>query len=219
MSRTIRPTRLLFIVALAALSQVLGAAPAPAPSSDEREKEKEREPEAPNVEVRFTDGGAMKVRALDAEVTLRTPYGKLVIPVDKINEVECATRLPAAVEKKIKAAVARLDAEELKDREAASAELARLGVKAYHALLEAEKSDVAEVRKRARALLDKVRESVADEGDLESRPNDVVNTVDGSVISGKLEAESLRVETTQFGVVRVRLSALNGERTHKEGLR
>jgi len=83
----------------------IGAA-APAPLAQAREKE----PEAvvPNAEVRFTDGGVMKVKILDPEVPLKTPYGKLVIPIDQITEIECAWRLSEAVAKRIKSAIARL---------------------------------------------------------------------------------------------------------------
>src|SRR5262249_16461225 len=152
----------------------------------------------------FTDGGVMKVKILDAEVPLKTPYGKLVIPIDQITEIECAWRLHQAVAKRIKSAIARLDSESSRDRDAASAELEKLGLKAYPAVVQAEKSDVAEVRRRARQLLEKIRNSVSAE-DLDVRPRDVIHTAD-SKIAGQIEVESLRARTTQFGEVRVKLS-------------
>src|SRR5687768_15745360 len=82
---------LVFVVA----SLLGGAAPAPhAPR-----KATEDVPPVPNAEVRFIDGGVLKVKVLDAEVPLKTPYGKLVIPFDKVHEIECSTRVPAALAK------------------------------------------------------------------------------------------------------------------------
>jgi len=209
MSRSIRPARVLPLLAFAAFSALLGAAaPAPFPIG----KEKEREPEEPNVEVRFTDGSSMRLRILETDLPLKTPYGKLTIPVDKIQEVDCATRLPGALAKRIKAAVAKLDAEEQRERDDAQGELARYGVKAYAALLEAEKSDKAEVRKRARDLLEKIRDQVSSE-DLEARPSDVVQTADSSRVVGRLEVETLKAETSQFGEVRLRLSDVRSIRS------
>jgi hypothetical protein len=209
MSLTIRPAHAAACLGAALLATLpmvprlapIGAA-APAPLAQAREKE----PEAvvPNAEVRFTDGGVMKVKILDPEVPLKTPYGKLVIPIDQITEIECAWRLSDAVAKRIKSAIARLDSEAGRDRDAASAELEKLQLKAYPALLEAEKSEVAEVRRRARQLIEKVRSAVSEE-ELNVRPRDVVHTAD-SKIAGRIEVESLRARTTQFGEVRVKLS-------------
>ena len=98
MSRSIRPGRVLSLLAFAAFSAMLGAA---APAPFQIGKEKEREPEEPNVEVRFTDGSTMRLRILETEVPLKTPYGKLVIPMDKIQEIDCATRMPPALAKRI----------------------------------------------------------------------------------------------------------------------
>jgi hypothetical protein len=209
MSLTIRPAHAAACLGTALLATLpmvprlapIGAA-APAPLAQAREKE----PEAvvPNAEVRFTDGGVMKVKILDPEVPLKTPYGKLVIPIDQVTEIECAWRLSEAVAKRIKSAIARLDSEAGRDRDAASAELEKLQLKAYPALLEAEKSEVAEVRRRAKQLIEKVRTAVSEE-ELNVRPRDVVHTAD-SKIAGHIEAESLRARTTQVGEVRVKLS-------------
>src|SRR5262249_27034004 len=165
MTLSIRPAHVvasLCAALLATLPMVPELAPigAAAPAPLEQTREKEPEVVVPNVEVRFTDGGVMKVKILDAEVPLKTPYGKLVIPIDQITEIECAWRLHQAVAKRIKSAIARLDSESSRDRDAASAELEKLGLKAYPALLQAEKSDVAEVRRRGRPLREKSPHSV-----------------------------------------------------------
>lgn len=201
MSRSIRDARSLcaLALALAVLACPLGAAPTPV-----QLKPSPHDPNEPNVEVRFTDGGVMKVRVLDAELPLRTPYGKLCVPLSKVAEIEFATRVPSPLARRIKAAIDKLGHEEFDEREAASVGLSKFGVRAYVALVEAEKSEVAEVRRRARDLLEKLRKAVA-EDDLAARGQDVIHTAD-SKIAGHLEAESIRVETAQFGVVSLKLS-------------
>src|SRR5438046_971195 len=76
------------------------------------------------LEARCTDGSVLKLKVLEEHVTLRTPYGKLVIPFARIKEIECATRLTEETAKRVALAVSRLGSAEAREREAASAELA-----------------------------------------------------------------------------------------------
>jgi len=177
---------------------------------DNKKEDKEPEAVAPNVEVRFLDGSSLKVKVTDKELPLKTPYGKLTVPVEKVNELDCCTRLPASLAKKIDAAVAKLGSDDPNARAEGLAALKKFHAKAYPALLEAEKSDVAEVRRRAKELLDMIRESVSEQ-DLEVRPNDVLQTEDCHV-TGKLEVESLKAQTSQFGEAIIRLSEVRSIR-------
>src|SRR5262245_23406849 len=190
------------LFALAVTLPIPGAA-APVPG-DNPESKKERPAAEPDMEVKCTNGSVIKLKVLEEQLTLKTPYGKLTIPLAKVNEVECATRLPEETSRKIAALVLELGSDQLKTRDDATAELARLGVKAYAALLKAEKDKDAEVQKRARLLLEKVRKSVPEDA-LQVREKDVVHTED-SRIAGQLETLLLKCHTDQFGEVKLKLS-------------
>jgi len=179
-----------------------GAA-APVPGDNPENKKEQPAPE-PDMEVRCTNGSVIKLKVLEEQLTLKTPYGKLLIPLAKVNEVECATRIPEETSKRIAALVLELGSDQLKTRDDATAELAKLGVKAYPALLKAEKDKDAEVQKRARQLLEKVRKSTSEEA-LQVRDKDIVHTED-SKISGQLETLLLKCHTDQFGEVKLKLS-------------
>src|SRR5262245_1563120 len=189
------------LLALAVTLPIPGTSAAP---GDNPESKKERPASEPDMEVRCTNGSVIKLKVLEEQLSLKTPYGKLAIPLAKVNEVECATRLPEETARRVAALVLELGSDQLKTRDDATAELARLGVKAYPALLKAEKDKDAEVQKRARQLLEKVRKSHSEEA-LVVREKDVVHTED-SRISGQLETLLLRCHTDQFGEVKLKLS-------------
>jgi hypothetical protein len=158
----------------------------------------------PIVEVRYIDGSTMKLRLRDERIEFQTPYGKLLIPVRDIERIEFAFRIPEDVARQIDEAIADLGKTEFRRREAASAALLELRERAYPALLKAEKSADAEVARRARGLLEKIREEVPPE-QLEFSPNDVVYTA-GSKNSGRLAPASLKVHTFQFGEQQLKLA-------------
>lgn len=194
------------LLALSAILLLLGvhvdAAPLP-----ERSFGKDSSPAAiTEREAGCTDGSLLKLKILDEQLTLKTPYGRLVIPFAKITQVECATRVPPDLRKRIASVIGRLGSEDPKQRDAATAELTRLQGKAYHALLKVEEDKDLEVRRRAKDLLKKIRESVS-EKDLAVRPHDVVHTTD-SKITGEIEATAFRVHTEVFGEVRLKLSTI-----------
>lgn len=172
-------------------------------------------PKAEAVEARFNDGSVLKVTPRDERLEVTTPYGKLSIPLADVRQIDFATRIPEEVEKRIAAAVADLASPDFSKREAATAELLKLRERAYPALLEAAKGKDAEVVRRVEGLLERLRETVA-EKDLEVRKSDVIQTAD-SKIAGHIEGEALRVQTAQFGEVRMKLADLRGLRSLKAG--
>jgi hypothetical protein len=160
----------------------------------------------PLVEARFTDGSTLKLTLKDAAVEVTTPYGKLSIPIVEIQKIDFATRLSADTAKRIEEAVANLAHPLFPKREAASAELLKLGGKGYAALLDAAKSKDAEAARRATDLLDRIREAVpADQ--LEVRKFDVIQT-EHSKISGRIEGGALKAASAQFGEVQLKLTDL-----------
>jgi hypothetical protein len=162
----------------------------------------EREPAA--VEVRYVDDSTMKLTVVDERLEFVTPYGKLFIPLTAIVKIEFANRLPEDVAKRIEAAVADLGSLDFKRRSAATAELTKLGERAFPALVDAAKQADPEVVKRSEELLNKLRQTVAAER-LEVRPHDIVTTAD-SRISGRIVATALKVKTFQFGDQQLKLA-------------
>jgi len=156
------------------------------------------------VEVQCIDGSILNLKVLDERIDLITPYGKLSIPVRDIERIEVAFRLPEDIAHRIDAAIADLGKVEFPRREAASAALLELGERAYPALLKAAKSRDAEVVRRARELLEKIRDEVPEER-LQFRPHDVVYTA-GSKNTGRIASATLKVLTSQFGEQQLKLS-------------
>jgi hypothetical protein len=192
-----------FLVA-ALLVVTAASAPGQAPSDKATSTAAPHKEQAAAVEVRYIDDSTMKLTVLDEQVELVTPYGKLLIPLSAIVKIEFATRLPEDIAKKIAAAVAELGHADFKKRSAASAELTRLGERAYPALVDAAKQADPEVVKRAEEVLHKIRQAVPADH-LEVRPSDVVTTAD-SRISGRIVATALKVKTFQFGDQQLKLT-------------
>jgi len=158
------------------------------------------------LQVRFTDGSVLKLRLLDEGIALATPYGKLLILVRDILQIDFAQRIPDRVAKQIEQATVDLGSQDFQRREAASAQLLKHQDRAYAALLRAAKHNDLEVARRAEQLLEKLRETVPEE-DLEIRKRDVIYTAD-SKIAGRIEAATLKATTTQFGAVLLKLEDL-----------
>jgi hypothetical protein len=156
------------------------------------------------VEMRFVDGGALKVTLRDERLEVRTDFGTLLIPAAAVERVEFGRRVPPAVAKKIAAAVFNLGSPDYKARQAAQAELASSGERAYPALLKAAESGDKEVARRAKEVLTKLREEVPEE-ELERPDYDVVHTANMTIV-GRVTAETLKVSTLPFGEQSVRVA-------------
>jgi hypothetical protein len=208
--RCLRATTLLAFVGLLVVTLSLGAGARSEPGKDEPKKEEAPKPpgkpaaDVHTVEVPCVGHNILKLVIRDERLPVTTPYGKLAIPVADIQRIEFATRLSDEDAKRIEAAVAKLDHDQFKEREAASADLAALGLKAYPALLKAAKHADPEVVRRAEELMAKVRDVVA-EDELAVRPYDVIHTAH-SKISGRIDLKTLTVGTPQKGDQQVKLT-------------
>lgn len=172
----------------------------------------DKKPDKPaGVEVRFTDNSSLKLTLRDERIELSTPYGKLHIPVADIQRIDFATRIPEEMLKRIETAIGALGSSEYPLRESATAELLKLGERAYPALVLAAQSRDPEVVRRVEKLLDKVRADIPEEL-LVFRKHDIVHTAD-SKIAGQIEGGALKAQTFQFGEVRLKLADMRALRS------
>jgi hypothetical protein len=204
MSRAATARRLSLLAALALTLPLAGFEPVTPKSTGDKPDKPQKPASAGDVEVRFTDDSTLKLRLRDEKIEFQTDYGKLLIPVGDIRQIEFATRIPDDLAKKIETAIADLGKDDFKTRDTATAELHAIGPPAFAALEKASKSSDAEVAKRAQEVLDRLREKYPEE-QLEVRPFDVVQT-DHSKIAGRIQGGSLKVTTKQFGDQPMKLS-------------
>lgn len=156
------------------------------------------------LEARFNDDSALKLKVLDKSIELITPYGKLIIPMAHIQQIDLATRLTDKEARRITQAIGGLADEDYDKREAATATLAELGEKAYLELVKVSNASHAEAARRAKVLIDKLRETVSEER-LAASGYDIIHTAQ-SRIAGNLTAKTLRIATVQFGDLELKLA-------------
>jgi hypothetical protein len=196
------------VVAFTVCAQVPERKPAPPPPGKDAPK---TAAEPGMFEARFNDGSALKLTLRDSLVELTTPYGKLVIPANDIHRIEFGWRAAPEVLSKVELAVMRLGSPAFKEREAAGAELFGLKEKSYPALVQAARHTDPEVARRAEDLLARLREVVAEDV-LEAPPHDIVYTKD-SKFTGQIAVTALKVQTTQFGELHMKLTDVRGLRS------
>jgi hypothetical protein len=154
------------------------------------------------VQVRLADGSLLNVTLHEDRVRVRTPYGTLAVPLADVTRIDFASRVPADVARR----AAGLGSANFRSREEASAALLAMGARAHAALAAAAGSKDAETARRARELLEKVRDGLPQDRQ-EVRSRDVVYTAD-SKFTGVLEAETWRVSSAALGEVRLALAEL-----------
>src|SRR5579871_6800710 len=106
-----------------------------------------------SAEVRLLDGSTLRLQLRDKQIVFVSPYGKLHIPINEIQRIEFATRIPEEVARKVEAAIAHLGDSDFALREKAMEELLKCRERAYPALLRAAQSKDLEVAHRAEELL------------------------------------------------------------------
>jgi hypothetical protein len=177
---------------LAALSLLLPAAGPPAGSA----------PAAELIDLYLIDGSVLKVTLREPRLTVQMPNGAVTIRTADVVRIDFAARVPQDVARQ----VAQLASHDYHTREAAQAALERMGVRAWDALAGAAGDKDAEVARRARDLLEKLRESAPEER-LTPPRHDVVYTA-GSKFTGRIEADAWRLHSEALGEVRLRLSEI-----------
>lgn len=156
------------------------------------------------VEIRFIDGGVLKLTLVEDAIEIMTSAGKKSIRPADLRKVELAPRVSEGDAKQFEAAVRGLGSKSFKEREMASAYLLRRGIAGYAALLAAAKSEDPETRRRAEAIIDVLKETLP-EALFQFRTEDMITTAAGK-LTGKITQETWKATTTQFGKVQVKVA-------------
>ena len=156
------------------------------------------------VVVTMADGSQLKVRLAEEPVVMLTTHGKLSVPAGDVRRIVFAMRLTEEEKQQIAQWIETLGVPDLNARKQAAGELFAQQARAWHPLEKAAKEGSTDVAKEAEALLDKLWE-VVPESELTGNDLDIVETPDAK-IAGKIAAESLRIQTTQFGELKLKLA-------------
>jgi LCCL domain len=156
------------------------------------------------VVVTMADGSQLKVRLAEEPIVIQTPNGKLSVPAGDVRRIVFALRLTEEEKQQIAQWIETLGVPDVNARKQAAAELFNQQARAWHPLEKAAKEGSTDIIKEAEALLDKLWEEVP-ESELTGNDLDIVETPDGKIV-GKIAAESLRIQTTQFGELQLKLA-------------
>jgi hypothetical protein len=154
--------------------------------------------------VTMADGSQLKVKLADEPVVVQTANGKLSVPAGEVRRIVFALRLTEEEKQQIAKWIETLGVPDVNARKAAAAELFAQQARAWQPLEQAVKEGNPEIVKEAEALLDKLWE-VVPESELTGNELDMVETPDAK-IAGKIAAASLRIQTTQFGELQLKLA-------------
>jgi hypothetical protein len=188
-----------FVLAFAAFPATAQTLPSPGGDGDARPKRP-----GGHWEVRYIDDSTMKLSLLDDSLTLATPYGPLHIPFREIRRIEFGTRWNDADQARLDQALADVLGKDTAKRESGKAALLELGMRAVPAIQRALKS----AQPDAKPHLDDVAAKLQrwhGNPKTETRDYDLVVT-DESRIAGRVQAPAFRIETFQFGELKLKLA-------------
>ncbi len=190
--------------------RIIGNPPVVAPAAPPAPK-KTGKIEPGTVEVQFRDDSKLKMILRVERIEMVTAYGKLLIPPAAVHQITFGFHIDADTAKRIDMLIGHLGSTDFKERQAATEELLSLGARAYPALVQASKSQDKEVVRRAEAVLEKLRDAIPFE-DLERPMTDVIVTADCK-FTGRIQADSFKVKTFQFGEQQIQLGDLRALRS------
>ncbi len=154
--------------------------------------------------VTMADGSQLKLKLADEPIIVQTANGKLSVPAGDVRRIVFGIRLGEDEKQQIAKWIETLGVPDVNARKAAAAELFAQQARAWQPLEQAAKEGNPEIAKEAEVLLDKLWEAVP-ESELTGSELDIVETPDAK-IAGKITAPSLRIQTTQFGELQLKLS-------------
>ncbi len=132
-------------------------------------------------------------------VEVGTIYGTLTVPLDDVVRIRIGKKSDRELKSKIDRYIADLGSKDFAARDAATAELAKLGRMAYTELRKASYSDDAEVKERANKLIEDMG-AIDDEADIPTEDDEVVTPT--FTIVGAVKFDTLAI-ATKFGQLKV----------------
>jgi predicted DNA-binding protein len=156
------------------------------------------------MEVQLADDSVLKLLLADERIEIVTPHGTLFVPTDEIRRIEFAQRLPDETARRVAELLERLGNPESDVHEPAATELIELKEQAYLALVKAAKAGDPQLAPRAAAALKKLRPKLT-KRDLVLREDDLIETAEAK-IAGRIANPALKVSTTQFGELALKLA-------------
>jgi hypothetical protein len=181
------------LVCLAAADETPATTPAIVASMDPRA-----------VEVQFVDGSSLKLLLADERIEIATPHGKLQVPTDEVRRIEFALRLPEEVAQRIGELIELLRNPDAETHQPAANELLALREKAYLPLAKAAKGGDPQLAPRATELVKKLRARLSRQ-ELALRDDDLIETTEAK-IAGRIDMPALKVHTSQFGELALKLA-------------
>jgi hypothetical protein len=186
---------------LFALAPATSQPPIPTPGSGTAAKPK---PFGGEWEVHYIDDSAMKLSLLDEHVTLNTSYGPLQMPLREIRRIEFGVRLSDAEQAKCEKAISEILGKDSAKREQGKEAILELGTKILPFLRRVLKSADADAVPHLDQVAMKLQSQLPNQK-VEPRDYDLVIT-DDSRIAGRIQAPALRIQTFQFGELKLKVT-------------
>jgi hypothetical protein len=163
----------------------------------------ERVPAKPGeFEARFRDGSTLRFKILDDSIPFITRYGSLTIPTREIQSLTIGIRLTEAEQKALDAAVADLLGNDGARREAAKATLLKLGVRVLPVFRKIANKMTGDASAHAQQVLAELKKLPEADTLIEG---DSLATDDDSLIAGRVGVATLKIDTFQFGELKLKL--------------
>lgn len=156
------------------------------------------------VVVNLADGSQLNVKLTEEPIVMQTTHGKLSVPAGDVRRIAFALRLTEEEKQQIAQWIDALGSADLNVKRKAAAELFAQQARAGQPLQRAAKEAAPEVAREADSLLDKLWEEVP-ESELTGNALDIVETPDAR-IAGRIVAESIGIQTRQFGELKLKLA-------------
>jgi hypothetical protein len=156
--------------------------------------------------AKLQDDSQIKIELLDKQLTMKTKYGSLAIPVQEIKRIEMGMRIEPTTEAKIMTVIKEFGSETYATREAAEKKIVEFQELALPALRDAMKTGDREVIVRAKRIVEQLQSSLPEEK-FNRKSNDLIETTEFTV-TGKIEINEFAIQSRVFGNAKLLLSEL-----------
>ncbi|QDU26314.1 PA-IL-like protein [Anatilimnocola aggregata] len=163
------------------------------------------------LKLHLFDGSVITGDLSIAEINVDTPFGKLVVPVERIRSFSPGLDSFPELSAKIVDTIKKLGSDDYKTREQAHKDLAAMGVKVQKELEKFVSDENAEIKRHVGEILKEFEEAAEEQGDDEESPveqawirQDTVVTSDFTVV-GKVSPAEFKINS-KYGELNVKLA-------------